>query len=53
MCCESIGSTEEDGVKGVCPECAQTTYDGDSVSICAYSPVMCDLCGDAPCDGSC
>jgi len=52
MCCEPQGS--EGDIVGVCPHCgANVDEDGDSVERCGYSPVECEICGDAPCDGSC
>lgn len=52
MCCEPQGADEKD-VNGVCPKCGDPTVDGDSTQICGYSPVDCEECGCAPCDGSC
>lgn len=52
MCCEPMnyGST----VVGECEECgSKIDSDGDSVDVCYYSPVDCEECGYAPCDGSC
>lgn len=38
-----------------CEECgAPIDVDGDAVGYhCHYSKDPCDVCGDAPCDGSC
>lgn len=39
---------------GECPACgADIDKDGDATEICCYSPVDCDVCGSASCDGSC
>jgi hypothetical protein len=51
-CCDNCneGSIPVD----VCPECGNPVdEDGDSTMICSYSPVECETCGWAPCDGSC
>jgi hypothetical protein len=37
-----------------CPECGEDVdEDGDAMSGCYYSPVVCKTCGSAPCDLSC
>ena len=53
MCCEPLGNKElYEG--DFCPTCeAAVDVDGRSITICGYSPVQCEDCGDAPCDGSC
>ena len=51
MCWADNGAEGEPN--GICPECGNPTVDGVSTEICAYSPVECDPCGYAPCDGSC
>ena len=53
MCCEPLGN--EDMYEGdTCPTCgADVDVNGRSVTICGYSPVKCEVCEDAPCDGSC
>lgn len=39
---------------GECPNCgAPVDSDGTAVSGCHWSPVLCETCGDAPCDLSC
>ena len=39
---------------GECSECgADVDEDGVALDICSYSPVVCEKCGWAPCDGSC
>lgn len=51
MCCDSwdIGPPV-----GECPDCGEpVNEDGEAVTGCAYSPVVCDTCGSAPCDLSC
>lgn len=51
MCCDGWDYGEP---VGICPECeADVDANGDAVSGCHYSPVICPVCGDAPCDGSC
>lgn len=40
-------------IDGVCPVCGEPTINGCAPSGCGYSPVICDECGSAPCDGSC
>ena len=44
---------DEDDADGVCPECGTLTIDGHALNNCSYSPVVCDVCGHKPCDGSC
>ncbi|BBU72682.1 hypothetical protein PQC36_gp123 [Proteus phage Vb_PmiP-P59] len=53
-CCDGWNLLS-DGSKpnGVCPDCGVDTLDGDSVEGCFYSKVVCETCGDAPCDESC
>lgn len=52
MCCEPIN--QESTVIGECKECGgPIDIDGDSTDVCAYSPVICEECGCAPCDESC
>ena len=51
MCCDARGAEGEPN--GICPECGEPTVDGESIEICAWSPVECEVCGYAPCDGSC
>lgn len=37
-----------------CPECgAPVDEDGESLEQCYYSPLLCSLCNDQPCDNSC
>lgn len=52
MCCEPSGYREEE-INGECPECGASTVDGSAYEACAYSPVICNECGCAPCDESC
>jgi len=52
MCCDGW-KYDESEINGVCPKCGTPTVDGKAVEGCNYSPVICDECGDAPCDGSC
>lgn len=52
MCCEPNGSDLP--AVGECPDCGMPVdKHGDSLEVCAYSPEECELCGYAPCDGSC
>jgi hypothetical protein len=53
MCCAAMGWEEGDVVNGECPECGADTVDGDAYEQCSYSPTLCELCNDSPCDGSC
>lgn len=50
MCGEENDVSEPDGV---CPECEAETIDGIAIKNCFYSPIICEVCQDAPCDGSC
>ena len=52
MCCEGW-SYPDSAVNGECPDCGCPTVDGEAQYGCAYSPVICETCGDAPCDESC
>lgn len=52
MCCDPWDFRDE--AVGHCPECgAEVDEDGNAVEGCYYSPVVCEVCGSAPCDGSC
>lgn len=53
-CCDPIAANPEDTV-GKCPKCdCDVDKDGASTEEgCCWSPVVCDLCGDKPCDQSC
>jgi hypothetical protein len=52
MCCDPIGTKDE--IVDVCEHCgSDVDSDGWSNDICAYSAVICDSCGCAPCDDSC
>jgi len=53
MCCDPIGAKPSDGEEDDCEDCGEPTYGGFSVDVCAYSPVLCHTCGNAPCDLSC
>lgn len=47
-------SSDSSEINGECPECENpTVVDGAAPSGCNYSPIVCDTCGYAPCDGSC
>ena len=50
MCCDGWDYGEPDGI---CPDCGEPTVDGKAATGCFYSPVICETCGAAPCDGSC
>lgn len=52
MCSEGTHYEDEE-VNGTCPACGEPTVDGIAQHICDWSPVECEICGDAPCDGSC
>ncbi len=52
MCCAPREYTE-DQIDGKCPDCKEPTVEGDAYEACGYSPILCNKCGDAPCDGSC
>ena len=51
--CSDGWNYNDDEVDGVCPVCGTPTVGGHAQSGCTHSPVLCDECGDAPCDGSC
>jgi len=51
-CSDGISSDVSE-VNGICPDCGEPTVDGDSARGCGYSPLVCETCGDRPCDGSC
>ena len=58
MCCDPYGSLkemEEAASTGIyCAACGSPVNgDGESAYGCRYSPVVCEVCGDSPCDGSC
>ena len=51
MCCDPWENGE---AVGECPSCGTAVNeDGEAVSGCNYSPVLCEVCGDQPCDLSC
>jgi len=51
-CCDGW-EYEKEEIDGTCPECGTPTVDGDAYKGCHWSPVACEVCGDAPCDQSC
>lgn len=54
MSCFGAMEYEDNEPHSLCKDCgAGVDEDGVSVSICVYSPVSCQTCGDAPCDKSC
>lgn len=51
MCCDPMNDSEP---VGECESCGgPIDEDGDSTDVCAHSTVECEVCGAAPCDGSC
>lgn len=50
MCADGWDSGKPDGV---CPDCGEPTVDGEAAYGCYYSPIICETCGNAPCDESC
>jgi hypothetical protein len=52
MCCAPSGYKKHE-IDGECPDCGEPTVDGEAYESCAWSPVGCETCGYAPCDGSC
>lgn len=52
-CCDSWHLESGEKPDGICPDCGGETLYGQAVEGCNYSPVICETCGDAPCDGSC
>lgn len=55
VCCDwwDIAKEENLEINGVCSYCGEDTINGRANTGCNYSPVVCDECGSAPCDGSC
>jgi|SaaInl4_200m_RNA_FD_contig_51_1080556_length_775_multi_6_in_0_out_0_2 hypothetical protein len=54
VCCDGWDYTEEAKEIGECPDCGEEVdEDGDALTGCNYSSVICETCGAAPCDGSC
>ena len=53
MCCDGWSPEKGEKINGKCPSCGEDTIDGMSPYGCNYSPVICDECGDTPCDQSC
>lgn len=53
MCCSRAWESGEFEADGECPACGSETCEDTAEDICTYSPVVCDECGYAPCDGSC
>lgn len=56
-CCDEYtpGNLADVDKKLECANCGGAVdNEGDSLELCCgYSPILCDVCGDAPCDGSC
>ena len=53
MCSDGWYLEEGEEVDGTCPACGEDTVEGNAPEGCHYSPVVCTVCGDAPCDQSC
>ena len=53
MSCYADSGYREDEINGECPICGEPTVDEEAFNVCTYSPVICQECGNAPCDGSC
>jgi len=53
MCCDPNGYIDERLIDGECPACGNPTVGGEAFEVFGYSPTLCDVCGCAPCDGSC
>ncbi len=53
MMCSEGWYYQESEINGECPECGTPTVGGIAYEGCCWSPVSCELCGYAPCDGSC
>lgn len=53
MCCDGWYPGPGEEIDGECPDCGGPTVEGGSAYGCNWSPVECDTCGWAPCDGSC
>lgn len=51
--CSDGWNLGDENINGTCVKCGCATVDGTAVTGCYYSPVLCDECGDAPCDESC
>lgn len=49
----SDGWDLESEINGKCQGCGCPTVDGRAAFGCYWSPVICDVCGYAPCDQSC
>ena len=56
-CCDGWnlwGDYPKDYVCKQCPDRGEDVDDdGNAMTGCHYSPVVCKTCGSAPCDGSC
>jgi len=53
MGCAEGWQYNEDEINGTCTSCGTPTVDGQAIEGCDWSPVICETCGEAPCDGSC
>lgn len=51
MCCDGWNYSDE--INGECPDCGCPTSEGVAATGCNYSPIDCETCKTAPCDGSC
>lgn len=45
--------SKDEVVNGECESCGEPTIDGEAEEQCSYSPVVCEECEYAPCDGAC
>lgn len=52
-CFGSDYDDENQKADGECPDCGEPTFEGSAIGGCSYSPVICETCGDCPCDQSC
>jgi len=52
MCCAATDFKEKE-INGECPDCGEPTVNWNAYEKCSWSPVECETCGWAPCDGSC
>lgn len=53
-CCDGWDWTDTAEEIKECPDCGELTdEDGEALTGCYCSPVLCKTCGSSPCDGSC
>jgi len=54
MACWGYDGSEDFKEVGSCIHCqGPVNKDGESIDVCSYSSVQCEVCGFAPCDLSC